>query len=221
MHFKRVTPSFCLAWAHRLLIQVICGIRELRETESEHARGLERPGPAGLLSKGGQAHRCPQGLPRPLQSDQGGSMTHITLLPGDDYTTIGVDVVAAQSLTRRSSMGVLTRRNVLLGTIVSLTFAAVGTTAVATAGDIPKVVAQVRAIRYNPDPNAPLIDVAVSVLGKGNLFETAVPLNSTNPRQIVQDIIARVLEVGKALPGGTGIPQDVQERDVVVFGGPL
>ena len=118
-------------------------------------------------------------------------------------------------------MGVLTRRNVLLGTTVGLAFAAVGTTAVATAGDIPKVVAQVRAIRYNPDPNAPLIDVAVSVLGKGNLFETAVPLSSTNPRQIVQDIIARVLEVGKALPGGAGIPQDVQERDVVVFGGPL
>jgi len=148
-------------------------------------------------------------------------MTHVTLPPGDDYTTVGVDVVAAQSLTRRSSMGVLTRRNVLLGTIVGLAFAAVGTTAVATAGDIPKVVAQVRAIRYNPDPNAPLIDVAVSVLGKGNLFETTVPLSSTNPRQIVQDIIARVLEVGKALPGGAGIPQDVQERDVVVFGGPL
>src|SRR5262245_9505864 len=131
---RSTTPSFCLAWAHHLLVQVICGIRELRETESEQARGLERPGP-----------------------------------PGHDYTTVGVDVVAAQFLTRRSSMGVLTRRNVLLGTIVGLAFAAVGTTAVATAGDIPKVVAQVRAIRYNPDPNAPLIDVAVSVLGKGNL----------------------------------------------------
>ncbi len=51
-------------------------------------------------------------------------MTHITLPPGDDYTTVGVDVVAAQSLTRRLSMGVLTRRNVLLGTIVGLAFAA-------------------------------------------------------------------------------------------------
>jgi hypothetical protein len=148
-------------------------------------------------------------------------MTHVTLPPGDDYTTVGVDVVAAQSLTRRSSMGVLTRRNVLLGTTAGLVFAAVGTTAVATAGDIPKVVAQVRAINYSLDPNAPLIDVAVSVLGKGNLFETSVPLSSTHPRQIVQDIIARVLEVGKAFPGGAGIPQDVHERDVVVFGGPL
>jgi hypothetical protein len=118
-------------------------------------------------------------------------------------------------------MGVLTRRNVLLGTTAGLAFAAVGTTAVAAAGDIPKVVAQVRSISYNPDPNAPLIAVAVAVLGKGNLFETSVPLSSTNPRQIVQDIIARVLEVGKAFPGGNGIPQDVREHDVVVFGGPL
>ena len=118
-------------------------------------------------------------------------------------------------------MGVLTRRNVLLGTTASLAFATVGTTAVTTTGDIPKVVAQVRAMNYSLDPYAPLIDVAVSVLGKGNLFETSVPLRSTHPRQIVQDIITRVLEVGKTFPAGAGIPQDVHEPDVVVFGGPL
>src|SRR5262245_40980177 len=67
----------------------------------------------------------------------------------DYYSPVGFDVVTARNLTRRSSMGVLTRRNVLLGTTVGLVFAAVGTTAVAPAGDIPKVVAQVRAINYS------------------------------------------------------------------------